>query len=136
MNPASNDWRRQGQEQFLCGVRLTWQSYTPYRAGWDHDHCEFCGNKFSLAPTDLHSGYATDDRYHWVCEPCFQDFSGEFGWDRNPLATTGDSMKIVLTKEEEVALRALLDNPTLPEPLLRLRDKITAPPPKLEWRNK
>lgn len=45
-------------------------------------------------------------------------------------------MKIILTKEEEIALRALLDNPTLPEPLLRLRDKITAPPPKLEWRNK
>lgn len=78
--PAPNDWRRQGQERFLYGVRLTVQAYAPYRVGWDHDHCAFCGRKFSLAQDDLHEGYATDDRYHWVCESCHEDFKAEYRW--------------------------------------------------------
>jgi len=78
--PAPDDWRRQGQEEYLLGVRLTHKAYTPYRPGWEHDHCEFCGNKFSLREGDLKRGYATDDNYRWVCEPCFEDFREEFRW--------------------------------------------------------
>lgn len=45
-------------------------------------------------------------------------------------------MKIVLTKEEEVALLVLLSTPVLPEVLKGLREKLAALPPKLEWRDK
>jgi hypothetical protein len=78
--PAPDDWRRQGQERFLKARRWSFQAYRPYRDGWDHDHCEFCGNKFSNSEGDLHHGYVTEDHYHWVCEPCFADFREEMGW--------------------------------------------------------
>jgi len=79
--PDANDWRRQGQESFLSGVKLIYQKYKPYRSGWEHDHCEFCGAKFSLDKKDLNEGYATEDRYHWVCEDCYNDFKDEFKWN-------------------------------------------------------
>lgn len=75
-----DDWRLQGQERYLKGVKLSHADYQPYREGWDHDHCEFCSRKFSLAANDLHKGYVTEDRYHWICEPCFADFANSFGW--------------------------------------------------------
>lgn len=78
--PASDDWRRQGQEEYLTGVALIHQQYRPYRAGWDHDHCEFCGSKFSLQDGNLIEGYTTQDQYRWICIPCFNDFKNEFGW--------------------------------------------------------
>ena len=79
---ATNDWRLQGQEAFLKGVRLTWQAYAKYRPGWDHDHCAFCQTKFMEpgTPDTTHAGYATDDRYHWVCKTCFEDFKDRFQW--------------------------------------------------------
>jgi hypothetical protein len=78
--PKPDDWRRQGQDRFLKGRRWSLQTYQAYREEWDHDHCEFCGAKFSLADEDLHRGYVTDDSYHWVCESCFADFRDEMGW--------------------------------------------------------
>jgi len=78
--PEKDDWRRQGQERFLKDARLSHRAYRPYRAGWDHDHCEFCGAKLSLAPDGIREGYCTEDGYHWVCEDCFQDFKEEFAW--------------------------------------------------------
>jgi len=75
-----NDWRLQGQETYLIGAIMTFIHYRPYRAGWDHDHCEFCGTKFSLANEDLHEGYATENHYHWTCKPCFDDFVDMFQW--------------------------------------------------------
>lgn len=77
---AQDDWRRQGQEKYLKGLELVRRDYSPYRQGWDHDHCEFCGKKFSLSNGDLNFGYSTEDGYHWICEQCFVDFKGEFGW--------------------------------------------------------
>jgi hypothetical protein len=56
--------------------------YAPFRAGWDHDHCEFCSAKFSMMDADLHEGYVTEDGYRWICEPCFLDFAESFGWHR------------------------------------------------------
>lgn len=79
--PAADDWRRQGQERFLKGVKLIERDYQPYRPGWDHDHCEFCGAKFSPQEGDLKKGYSTEDGYHWICHPCFNDFKDEFNWD-------------------------------------------------------
>ena len=74
------DWRIQGQERYLSGVKLQRKSYSPYREGWDHDHCEFCGRKLSLMSGDLSHGYVTLDNYHWVCDDCFADFQEAFGW--------------------------------------------------------
>jgi len=77
-----NDWRLQGQEKYLKGVTLFWQEYTPYRKGWDHDHCEFCSSKFTENENEetLHEGYTTEDRYRWICKQCFDDFRNLFGW--------------------------------------------------------
>ncbi len=79
-----NDWRRQGQEKYLMGEKLIFQNYYPYREGWDHDHCEFCGAKFSLSLNDINEGYAPHDKYHWVCGQCFNDFKEEFHWMYKP----------------------------------------------------
>jgi len=78
--PTPDDWRRQGQEKYLKGVKLMFRDYHPYRIGWDHDHCEFCGAKFSLNEGDLKKGYSTEDGYHWICSRCFNDFKNEFCW--------------------------------------------------------
>lgn len=76
-----NDWRLQGQEKYLKGVVLQRKKYQRYRPGWDHDHCEFCGAKFSEGlPDTLHEGYSTTDNYHWICDDCFKDFKDQFEW--------------------------------------------------------
>jgi hypothetical protein len=67
-----DDWRRHGQEKYLFKRVFSHCDYHQYRPGWDHDHCEFCGAKFSVASEDLHHGYVTDDDYYWICEECFQ----------------------------------------------------------------
>jgi len=76
----SNDWRLQGQEQYLNKVTLVFRDYFPYRADWNHDHCEFCNAKFSLSSDDLKKGYSTEDGYYWICEQCFNDFLHIFQW--------------------------------------------------------
>jgi len=75
-----SDWRLRNQEKFLTGVELNWQKYSPYREGWDHDHCEFCSAKFSTQNADLQEGYATKYAYHWICKKCFDDFKEKFNW--------------------------------------------------------
>jgi hypothetical protein len=70
------DWRLQGQEKYLLGTTLYWRSYTKYRDGWDHDHCEFCRVTFmeEHGPEILTEGYSTKDGYRWICKRCFDDF--------------------------------------------------------------
>jgi hypothetical protein len=75
-----NDWRLRGQERYLKGVFLFWATYSPYREGWDHDHCSFCWRKFAIDGGDFTEGYMTKDRYHWICKECFLDFKYKFGW--------------------------------------------------------
>jgi len=82
--PSASDWRRQGQQQYLSGVILVARTYRPQRPGWDHDHCEFCGAKFSGREGDLGWGYATPDGYHWVCAGCYGDFRAEYRWGDAP----------------------------------------------------
>lgn len=74
------DWRLRNQEPYVRDVDLYRVAYQPYRAGWDHDHCEFCGRKFAVEGGDFIEGYATRDRYHWVCAGCYEDFKRRFGW--------------------------------------------------------
>ena len=89
----SDDWRRQGQERYLSGVKLVPRNYAPYRLDWDHDHCEFCGARFSLNNGDLKTGYSTEDGYYWICNQCFKDFSHIFNWH------VSDSPKVPLSND-------------------------------------
>lgn len=79
-----DDWRLQGQEQYLQGVTLVRREYRRYapNAEWDHDHCAFCSAKFMVEdhPDVLHEGYATLDDYHWICPTCFESFREKFCW--------------------------------------------------------
>jgi hypothetical protein len=80
--PEIDDWRRQGQERYLKGMKLVRKRYSQYREGRDHDHCEFCGAKFmeSGGSKTLKEGYTTEDEYRWICKQCFEDFKDEFKW--------------------------------------------------------
>lgn len=78
--PKPDDWRRQGQEKFLRKATLVFRQYNPNSAAWEHDHCEFCGSRFSLMDGDLNAGYSTIDGYHWICTQCYNDFKEEFEW--------------------------------------------------------
>lgn len=82
---TDRDWRLMGQHTWLAGRDLRWRDWTPYRAGWDHDHCAFCHAEFAAAQTDhvdFTAGYVTDkDNYTWICKPCFEDFKVEFQWN-------------------------------------------------------
>ena len=79
-----SDWRLRGQERYLQGVALVHRRYRrpPGDASRDHDHCEFCWAKFMAedCPDTLHQGYATEDGCRWICQECFEDFKGMFGW--------------------------------------------------------
>jgi hypothetical protein len=78
------DCRLQGQERYLQGATLKFSRYMHYPESRDHDHCEFCGAKFTEAgsgsPDALHCGYCTPDRYRWICPDCFEDFRAWFAW--------------------------------------------------------
>jgi hypothetical protein len=79
--PMDDDWRLQGQEPYLTGVELRWSTWAE---SCDHDHCEFCSAEISDRPVDDHTqfnqGWTTNDRYRWVCPPCFDDFRERFRW--------------------------------------------------------
>ncbi|MFO7261648.1 MAG: hypothetical protein DIU52_010870 [bacterium] len=79
---APNDWRRQGQERYLRGARHEWTEYRAPGPDWDHDHCESRWARFADydAPDVLRAGYATPDRYRWICADCARDFAEEFGF--------------------------------------------------------
>jgi hypothetical protein len=78
-----DDWRLQGQEEYLVGRRLRWAKWVG-RPDWDHDHCEFCWAEFSAEVTEHsphNAGWVTaDDNDHWVCPGCFEDFRERFQW--------------------------------------------------------
>ena len=72
-----DDWRLQGQDKYLANVQLIFSKFNNDR---DHDHCDFCSDKFSELEEDLHEGYCTLDKYHWICDKCFNDFKDMFKW--------------------------------------------------------
>lgn len=82
--PADADWRRRGQEAYLQGAKLYRIRFQPCSGEWDHEHCAFCSEKFSLTDGDLKEGYCTTPKNaegsHWICPECFADFVREFGW--------------------------------------------------------
>lgn len=82
---SRDDWRRMGQEEYLSGVKLYhFAQFSPYSKKWDHEHCEFCGARFSENPEDEHEGWCTTRKNErtsrFICQECFRDFKEEFGW--------------------------------------------------------
>jgi len=76
-----DDWRYHEQETYLLGVTLRRKKYAERKTKTDHDHCEFCGAKFSDSiPGALTEGHATTDDYQWICDDCYSDFKDEFKW--------------------------------------------------------
>jgi hypothetical protein len=83
-----SDWRLTNQEKYLRGVALRLARFTvpAGRPDWDHEHCEFCWAKIVEEQRKregndlLIEAYATEDRHHWVCPQCFEDFREMFQW--------------------------------------------------------
>lgn len=73
-----NDWRFRGQDEYLMNVKLKHRNFDV--SVGDHDHCDFCWEKFSRLEGDLHKGYCTLDKYYWICDNCFNDFHCMFNW--------------------------------------------------------
>ena len=76
-----DDWRLRGQERFLSGKTLYLRKWRSPEKDWDHDHCQFCWEKFSDSPDTLHEGYTTEDNRHWICPTCYNDFKEMFQWN-------------------------------------------------------
>ncbi len=77
----SHDWREQGQETYLSGLEYWKKQYKKFSDSWEHDHCDFCGDKFCESKLELdclHEGYATTDNYRWICENCFVLFKEKY----------------------------------------------------------
>ena len=69
-----DDWRLQGQERHLKQTVFFFKAYEQPNDAWDHDHCEFCGAKFSTTvPDSLRKEYVSLDN-RWLCATCFNDF--------------------------------------------------------------
>ena len=71
------DWRLTNQIDYLKDKLLKHVNFKRYSDSWDHEHCEFCFEKFN---DETKKGYCTLDNYHWICEKCFDDFKDMFNW--------------------------------------------------------
>ena len=73
-----NDWRLTNQAEELGRRAFRWAEWTPFKPGWDHDHCAFCWTEFAAVASEhapLTAGWVTaDDDREWVCAPCMEDF--------------------------------------------------------------
>ncbi len=76
----NKDWRLRGQEGYLSGKTLYYRKWADFRKHCEHDHCEFCWDKFSEASDTLSEGYTTEDNYYWICEDCYNSFKEMFNW--------------------------------------------------------
>ncbi|MBR5251867.1 MAG: hypothetical protein IKV52_03480 [Oscillospiraceae bacterium] len=73
------DWRLTNQMNYLHKAVLKPVTSCDLEAT-DHEHCEFCFEKFGSKDGWLKEGYCTTDGYHWICKNCFEDFCKEFEW--------------------------------------------------------
>lgn len=74
----NNDWRLTNQMNYLYQKKLIKGMFKPYREGWEHEHCAFCSERIDSSTT---LAYSTEDRYHWICPECFNDFKTMFEWE-------------------------------------------------------
>ncbi len=78
-----NDWRLTNQKKYLMNKLLLMKNYKDRTSSTDHDHCEFCLDKFSEDKQDINIGYCTEDCYYWICPNCYNDFKDLFQWKLN-----------------------------------------------------
>jgi hypothetical protein len=77
-----DDWRLTNQACYLRGVTLVWRSYSPGNPENDHDHCQFCSDKFMVSESEtFHEGWSTEDGHRWICATCCDDFQELFRWN-------------------------------------------------------
>ncbi|MBK23235.1 MAG: hypothetical protein CME70_04440 [Halobacteriovorax sp.] len=75
---GDDDWRIGPQSIDFNNLKLYFRQYSP-QVGDDHDHCDFCGEKFSIIIEEaLKEGYVTENGYPWVCKQCYEDFKERF----------------------------------------------------------
>lgn len=74
-----DDWRLTGKTDYLYRAELKKAEFKGSATN-DHEHCEFCLNKFGAGEGMLKAGYCTPDEYYWICPECFQDFQKQFEW--------------------------------------------------------
>lgn len=79
-NLLLDDWRLTNKEKYLKNKLLLYQNYKNRTTSTDHDHCEFCFDKFSEDSHDISMGYCTEDNYYWICPSCYNDFKEFFQW--------------------------------------------------------
>lgn len=77
-----NDWRLTNQMNYLYRATLKKAIFIESSTN-DHEHCEFCWDKFGEGESLLKAGYCTLDGYRWICNTCFQDFQKQFEWHIN-----------------------------------------------------
>ena len=67
--------------RFLMNRVLRREAYRSANPDWlgDHEHCIFCGAKFSERDEDLREGFVTDDDLYWICENCFKENKDKYG---------------------------------------------------------
>ena len=75
-----DDWRLTDQMDCLYKATLIKAKFRKTGSN-DHEHCEFCWEKFGEENGALHIGYCTCDRYRWICEQCYNDFKELFNWE-------------------------------------------------------
>jgi hypothetical protein len=82
-----NDYRLEHHKEYLQGLALHWSLYRQPSATWDHDHCEFCWQRFA-EPTSHYTdaefwGYVASDgaREWWICKTCADDLKGRYEWE-------------------------------------------------------
>ena len=90
----TTDWRLCGQEKWLSNEKLIkedvaifykarkeeWDGKNPFDL-WDHDHCDFCYEKFMIETAiEQPFAYRSQDYNAWICETCYNDFKEKFNW--------------------------------------------------------
>lgn len=90
----NGDWRLTNQINYLYMLKLKKEAFKKTDRS-DHEHCEFCFGKFSENQGDLHFGYCTLDRYHWICDRCFGDFKDLFKWTLEQIVNLMDAFELV-----------------------------------------
>jgi len=79
-----DDWRLNGQEEYLLNVKIKYSKFDKEKTNGDHDHCVFCWHKFMSDFTNIEdcstTGYCTLNKEVWICEQCYNDFHKMFKW--------------------------------------------------------
>jgi hypothetical protein len=82
-----DDYWLEWHKEYPHRLKLLWTPYKQPSPGWDHDHCEFCWQRFAEQTshyTDAEFiGYVASDgtRQWWVCNECANDLKGHYLWE-------------------------------------------------------